>query len=174
MELSAHQDDDEEPDAAKNEKEEGNDEDDNDVAAVGKDPLKQQNSDKLKEEKLLETDDDAAGTAMSCGTKFTERLLQFDIRANCMKEDWYLQFSDVRTGSFSLRRSTGGSDKLSEHEWETKQKGNKCGRQKDGAWGQRTSVTIRFLHWVGFKPRLLLPTPNEDTAQTWHSLDTIF
>jgi hypothetical protein len=78
-----------------------------------------------------------------------ERAAQFDVRTDKMKEDWYMNFSELRAmGSFLSKR----------------------GKQDSGAtnvgsgWGNMSKQAIRFLHWAGFEPGTALPPPNEGTA----------
>lgn len=91
-----------------------------------------------------------------------ERAAQFDVRTDQMENDWYLKFSEVRRGSFLPRKS--GMKKASEKEWNDKRKKPR-GRPKAGNWDTMTATSVRFLHWVGFDPKLGLPPPNEEVTE---------
>ena len=91
------------------------------------------------------------------------RLSQFDARTEQMKDDWYLQFSEVRRGSFLPTQCMNQEEKM----WEQIRKDNKPrGRlQFDlSTWETLPAQHVKFLHWLGFQPRSALPLPNEATT----------
>jgi hypothetical protein len=96
------------------------------------------------------------------GGHLQERAAQFDLRTDAMKEDWYMTFAEVRTGSFLPRRNQKKTQE--ERTWDATRSTGR-GRAKDGMWDNMTSASVRFLHWVGFDPRSALPPPNEETTQ---------
>ncbi|KAL9188405.1 hypothetical protein ACHAXT_006783 [Thalassiosira profunda] len=97
--------------------------------------------------------------------RLTERLANFDARTTGMGEDWYLQFADVRRGSF-LPRSGGANNTK---EWRAKSGGQnkKRGRPAKNrvSWINLHPSSVVFLHWIGFDPTSALSPPNEETTQ---------
>ncbi|EEC48545.1 predicted protein [Phaeodactylum tricornutum CCAP 1055/1] len=94
------------------------------------------------------------------GGHLQERAAQFDLRTTQMPASWYLRFAEVRQGSFLPRRS--GRDAT----WENARKQRKSkGAPRSGTWAHLSSVSVRFLHWLGFDPQSALPPPNEDATQ---------
>lgn len=83
-----------------------------------------------------------------------QRAAQFDVRTVKMKDDTYLQFAEVRKGSFlpRHRKYANETDPLMNDDAEEK------------SWARLPLVAIRFLHWVGFDPDSSLPPPNEETT----------
>ncbi len=94
------------------------------------------------------------------GGHLKERLAQFDLRTERMKESWYMAFSEVRKGSFLTRGGLSAEDRA----WE-KQRKTGTGRKKTSTWEALPSSHIRFLHWVGFDQRSSLPPPEPSTAE---------
>ena len=104
----------------------------------------------------------------SAGGHLRERLAQFDVRTDRMKEDWYMKFADLRQGSFLPRRSHT-SDKQEDARWEDSRDERRSSHAKErshsgGSWRQLSLVAVRFLHWVGFDPQSALPPPTDDTT----------
>lgn len=111
---------------------------------------------------LEEQEEDEKGQNEIAGGHLQERAAQFDARTQVMKEDWYLTFAEVRTGSFLPRRSQKKTQE--EKTWDATRSSNR-GRAKDGMWDNMNSATVRFLHWIGFDPRSALPPPSDETTQ---------
>ena len=89
--------------------------------------------------------------------RLVERLANFDARTNKMGGDSYMNFADVRRGSFLPRRRTESG--------ETKPK-KKRGRPANSrtTWQHLNSTSIIFVHWIGFDPRSALSPPNDETT----------
>jgi hypothetical protein len=99
----------------------------------------------------------------SLGGHLQERAANFDARTEKMKSEWYLKkFAKVRQGSF-LPKGARHRKTADEIDWDESRKG-KRGRRADGTWENMPSISIRFLHWLGFDPPALCP-PNEDSTQ---------
>lgn len=108
-------------------------------------------------------DDKSDKEQRGVGGHLEERAMNFDIRTDEMKNEWYLKFSDFRQGSFLPRRTQ--VEKKEDKEWDATHRGTGSqGRQKDGNWNRHSPMSIRFLHWVGFDPNSALPPPNEETT----------
>jgi hypothetical protein len=95
------------------------------------------------------------------GGHLLERVANFDSRTNEMGKEWYLQFSDLRQGSFLPRRSNRQADRELD---ENRPSHNARGRARDGHWNLMPLNAIRFLHWVGFDPQSALPAPSLETT----------
>jgi len=92
------------------------------------------------------------------------RMAQFDARTARMKEDWYMQFAEVRQGgSFLSSRTKTREDK----QWnEEKKRRMSRGRVRGTtSWESLNSLSVQFLHWLGFDLSSSLPPPNEETTQ---------
>lgn len=106
----------------------------------------------------------------SCG-HIAERMAQFDLRTDRMKEDWYLQFADLRQGSFLPRDFT--AQKAQSKAWKEYQSesgnhmaGKNRGRKPKSyslSWANMSLASARFLHWLGFDMDTL-PPPNDETT----------
>jgi hypothetical protein len=83
------------------------------------------------------------------GGHLQQRAAQFDIRTDEMKSDVYMEFSEVRKGSFLPRRKGDKTD------YAAQQSSN------ENSWANLPVVAIRYLHWIGFDPDSPLPPPNE-------------
>ena len=94
------------------------------------------------------------------GGHLRDRLSQFDIRTDRMKNQWYMAFSEVRQGSFLSR---GGRSSEDRH-WEKERK-KLPGKRKMNTWEALPSSHIQFLHWVGFDQRSPLPPPDASTTE---------
>ena len=94
-----------------------------------------------------------------------ERLSNFDVRTDKMEDDWYIQFSDVRRGSFlprsGIRKSTTETSEGTEPE--PKKRGRAIRNRT--SWHNFHPSSMMFLHWVGFDPTSALSPPNEETTQ---------
>lgn len=98
-------------------------------------------------------DDPETITTTATNDHLQGRLANFDVRTNAMKSDWYLQFSDLRQGSFLPRRNaTSTTDKSSTSNSNT-------------SWPGLSTVRVRFLHWIGFDPTSALPPPCGETVE---------
>jgi hypothetical protein len=116
-----------------------------------------------KDEIEDEKDDikDAATFSMeNVGGHLRDRLSQFDVRTDRMKEQWYIAFSEVRKGSFLSRGSMTSEEKA----WETERKKVR-GKRKISTWEALPASHIQFLHWIGFDQRSPLPPPDASTTE---------
>mmetsp|Transcript_32816 Transcript_32816/g.77395 ORF Transcript_32816/g.77395 Transcript_32816/m.77395 type:complete len:665 (-) Transcript_32816:3932-5926(-) len=106
------------------------------------------------------------------GGHLRERAANFDFRTDQMKNDWYVEYSKVRLGSFLPSKSTSTTSTTItkknkqyrsslEREWD---KLRKVGRHARGEWENLNAKAVRFLHWLGFDPPNLYP-PDEETTQ---------
>ena len=109
------------------------DDDDDDVNSEGLDP-------ETKEQ------------IMGVGGHLKERAAHFDIRTDHMKRHQYIEFAELRKGSFLPRRMTVVEEQ-------------EMGKSLRRGWGSLPPIAIRFLHWVGFDPNSALPPPNLTTTQ---------
>mmetsp|Transcript_19983 Transcript_19983/g.30254 ORF Transcript_19983/g.30254 Transcript_19983/m.30254 type:complete len:627 (-) Transcript_19983:341-2221(-) len=97
------------------------------------------------------------------GGHLRDRLAQFDVRTEKMKENWYMAFSEVRKGSFLDRGGKTSEDKVWDEERKKGKPGN--GRRKASTWEALPASHIQFLHWVGFDQRSALPPPDTVTTE---------
>ena len=96
------------------------------------------------------------------GGHLRDRLVQFDMRTDRMKEQWYMAFAEVRKGSFVTRSGLSSEDR----EWEKhRKKGGGKGKKRICTWEALPSSHIQFLHWVGFDTRSKLPPPDVATTE---------
>jgi hypothetical protein len=122
-------------------------------------------SDATKSQTNDEKEQDSSQDVM--GGHLHQRMAQFDARTHSMKQDWYLAFSEVRTGSFISKMGSSKEDR----QWDKDRKGGKRGRragrrQEDVVtWESLPAPHVQFLHWVGFDPRSALPPPKETTTE---------
>jgi hypothetical protein len=119
--------------------------------------------DQVQEQLEEEKDDiqDAATFSMeNVGGHLRDRLSQFDVRTDRMKEQWYIAFSEVRKGSFLSRGSMSSEDKA----WEMERKKIR-GKRKISTWEALPASHIQFLHWIGFDQRSPLPPPDASTTE---------
>lgn len=98
------------------------------------------------------------------GSRLYERLGNFDARTHHMNSDSYMQFADVRRGSFLPRKGLDQESKKWAKSKSVKKKGNTAG-QKHTTWTNLHPSSVIFLHWLGFDPLSSLPPPDEDTTQ---------
>ena len=113
----------------------------------------EQEQEEMKNEVTLMNDSNVGG-------HLRDRLAQFDVRTDRMKEQWYIAFSEVRKGSF-LDRGGLTSEARS---WETERKKGR-GRKKMCTWEALPASHIQFLHWVGFDQRSPLPPPDASSTE---------
>ena len=107
----------------------------------------------LKEEKKRINEPD--------GGHLQERAAHFDIRTDKMKDDWYMAYSKVRTGSFLPNKKNTRRTKM-EIEWDRLRRIKH--RHNAGEWENMSGRQVRFLHWLGFNPPNLYP-PDDETTQ---------
>ena len=119
------------------------------------------NGTKNEKEEGKEELNSAAALEDEIGGYVHERLAQFDIRTERMKQQWYIKFSEVRKGSFLDRG--GMTSEARVWESERKQRGN--GRKKSSTWEALPASHIQFLHWLGFEQRSPLPPPDASTTE---------
>lgn len=97
-------------------------------------------------------------------SRFYERLGNFDVRTDHMSSDSYIEFSDVRKGSFLPRTALNAETK----EWAktnlSRVKGRPSSKNRT-TWTNLHPSSVIFLHWLGFDPMSSLPPPDEDTTQ---------
>ena len=124
----------------------------------------QQKKDEAAAAKVDEGDDDPtvetdAQTAMEESEKevlvghLRERAQQLDWRTDRMFQNWYLKFSDLRTGGFLPPKNNFKKKSESQQTWEdsvTAFKNNLRGSSTRGSWAHLTFQEVRFLHWIGF------------------------
>jgi hypothetical protein len=94
----------------------------------------------------------------------TERLAMFDVRTTHMKDDWYLQFADVRQGSFLPQRDFATAEGKAWKEHQDTNKVTARGRPKlnqERPWVNVSMVVARFLHWLGLDTAALSPPTAE-------------
>jgi len=104
-------------------------------------------NDAASEDDAVLTHPDEQDHEVGAGGHIHDRIAHFDSRTLQMKKSKYLEFAEVRKGSFLTRGKT------------TEEAIN------DTAWGNLSLRTIRFLHWIGFEPNSPLHPPNEAMAQ---------
>lgn len=97
------------------------------------------------------------------GGHLKDRLAQFDARTERMKEEWYMDFSVVRQGSFLSRSSTSTAGG---RQWEKARKEKRKGKgNRKTSWEILPASYVQFLHWIGFDHRSALPPPDEKTTE---------
>lgn len=85
-----------------------------------------------------------------------ERCEQFDRRTDRMKKKRYLEFSEIRRGSF-LGRVTKADPVEEDHA--------AAAAADAGKWARMASTYLKFLLWCGFDPQSSVPPPNEPTTE---------
>jgi hypothetical protein len=119
-----------------------------------------------KDDKMAETagnDDDkneSKNAEDEVGGHLRNRLAQFDLRTDRMKNQWYMAFSEVRQGSFLARGGLSSEDRA----WEKERKKAR-GKRKSSTWEALPSSHIQFVHWLGFDQRSPLPPPDAATTE---------
>lgn len=115
-----------------------------------------------EEETMNEADDDFNSNFES--SRLYERMGNFDARTNNMNSNSYIQFADVRKGSFLPRKELDSKSKEWAKSRSVRMKGRPSGK-KQTTWTNLHPSSVVFLHWLGFDPMSSLPPPDEDTAQ---------
>lgn len=110
-----------------------------------------------------ESEENEEADSLARGGRLVERLANFDARTNRMRGDWYMEFSDVRRGSF-LPRAGRKKQKAGDTEDQSTQKGRGRPSKSRPSWHTLNPTSVIFLHWVGFDPRSALSPPNEETT----------
>jgi len=100
------------------------------------------------------------------GGHLLERLANFDARTDRMQSDWYMAFEEVRQGSL-LPSGNNRKKTNSEREWDAQRRVSGRGRprQVKETWEGLSSLSVQFLHWLGFDSTSALPPPSEEVAQ---------
>ena len=115
---------------------------------------------KGKEDENDEKKNAATSIKNGVGGRLRNRLAQFDLRTDRMKDQWYIAFSEVRQGSFLSRGGLSSEDRT----WEKERKRGK-GKRKACTWEGLPSSHIQFVHWLGFDQRSPLPPPDAATTE---------
>jgi hypothetical protein len=102
------------------------------------------------------------------GGHLRDRLAQFDVRTARMEKGWYMEFADVRQGgSFLSKRSS--TNTVEDRQWNLEKKRRLStkvgGPRREATWETLNSLSVQFLHWVGFDPSSSLPPPNEEITE---------
>ena len=111
-----------------------------------------------------EGNEDDVKSSVESSSRLFERLSNFDARTHHMNSDSYLQFADVRKGSFLPRKGLDHESKEWAKSKSVRKKGNLAG-QKLTTWTNLHPSSVIFLHWLGFDPLSSLPPPDEETTQ---------
>ena len=119
------------------------------------------NKDETKDE------NDEVNEEEGCGGHLRDRLAQFDARTSRMEEGWYMEFAEVRQGgSFLSRRS---KNTIEDKKWNLEKKrrlsSKAGGPRREATWETLNSLSVQFLHWIGFDPSSSLPPPNEEITE---------
>ena len=114
--------------------------DDND--GVDKEEADEEDEDKKLEEQKLEE--------FPASGHMAERCHQFDRRTDRMRKKRYLEFSEVRRGSFLGRITHKDAD---------------AAEGGAGKWARMAPIYLKFLLWCGLDPQSSIPPPNEPTTE---------
>lgn len=121
-----------------------------------------ENNDKIENDHGQKEEEDGYGGHLR------DRLAQFDVRTARMEEGWYMEFADVRQGgSFLSRRCS--TNTVEDRQWNLERKRRLStkvgGPRREATWETLNSLSVQFLHWVGFDPSSSLPPPNEEITE---------